>query len=541
MIALWCCRTSLVAVMLSACLSACSTLWAAERALIIGIDTYAAKRSLHGAVADARDLAAAMTKRGIADVRILTDHSATHADFLASWQSLAMGSMAGDTIILTFAGHGSRVTSKKGLEKGFLLQPYDESTAPGEIIRDEELYDLFRPLSERGVIILFIADACHAGAAIRGPVDIRAAGRPVRFEAYDTVSEQAVPLPPSIEDPTRPPLGGVAVFSATDERHTISEAVIDGQPRGALSWAVARAFETDEADATQDGIVSAGELQNFVAPLVRSLPERQQIPQFRFLDRELGLFHVGPEASSAEAVVTPRTDTLVEITLAVVGPGAQDLQVAGAVLSQDRTAAELIFDPARRELLNGVGDVIASGIDRLQLAEAVRSRQVLRELIGLSMKLPPLDVRLSLAGGGRTTDTGLEYFLRGEVVEFSLERSDRPYVTVFDLNADGTVYLLWPVAERGDTGKASGAIRFRAPVAPPYGFDTVVFLSSDAPLSNLHAELRSLDGKAEPLRLRAAVKRVLDTTPLSIGMQSQLTCFRLMENRQCDTMLSSVR
>ncbi len=516
---------------------------AAERALLIGIDSYARKRPLRGAVSDARDLAAALAKRGVADVRLLLNESADHASVMRAWESIARASQSGDTIIITFAGHGTKETSEAsaGSAKGFLLQPYDERAAPEEIIRDDELYDLFRPLSEKGVTVLFIADSCHAGGAIRGPADQRAAGTAVRFQTYETLpaSKGSPPSEGSQEALSRPPLRGVAVFSATDEHHTISEAVIGGRPRGALSWAVARAIESDSADVTRDGVISAGELQNFVAPLVRSLPERQQIPQFRFLDSGLGLLRVG-SGRRPDADARPAPKTAEDVGLAVIGGGLQDLQIAGAELVTDPARAELIWDAERRQLLNGIGDVIASDIDRLNLSEAVGSRQVLRDLIALSTKAPALEVGLSLVGRPATPDGGMGYFVKGDTVEFALDRSDRPYVTIFDLNADGTVHFLWPLAEWGDAGKVSGPIRFRAPVAPPYGFDTVIFLASDIALTGLHAELRSMDGRPEPLRLRAALRSASEASALSIGMQSQFTCGRLMENQQCDTMLSSL-
>src|SRR6516225_8271186 len=54
------------------------------RALVIGIDHYATRRNLRGAVADARDVEQALRKGGVRDLTVLIDAEATRAQVLTA-------------------------------------------------------------------------------------------------------------------------------------------------------------------------------------------------------------------------------------------------------------------------------------------------------------------------------------------------------------------------------------------------------------------------------------------------------------------------
>ena len=78
------------------------------------------------------------------------------------------------------------------------------------------------------------------------------------------------------------------VFSvgATLDSRTVPEIMIGDEPRGALSYAVARAFE-GSADLDRDGQVVANEFAAFVRQNVRSLAASKQTPQFDIPDEGL--------------------------------------------------------------------------------------------------------------------------------------------------------------------------------------------------------------------------------------------------------------
>ena len=81
---------------------------AATRALVIGVDAYPHEVSLEGAVKDARDVSTALQGAGVGEILTFYDAQARKDDIRAAWTGLVAASAAGDTIILTYAGHGSQ-------------------------------------------------------------------------------------------------------------------------------------------------------------------------------------------------------------------------------------------------------------------------------------------------------------------------------------------------------------------------------------------------------------------------------------------------
>ena len=120
------------------------------RGLVIGIDAYDELRDLAGAVNDARDVAGALAGAGIDDLVVLEDAAATRARVTAEWRALVARSAPGDTLVLTYAGHGgqepARVagSERDGLDESLLLGGF-RSSGPGtrERILDDELNQWF--------------------------------------------------------------------------------------------------------------------------------------------------------------------------------------------------------------------------------------------------------------------------------------------------------------------------------------------------------------------------------------------------------------
>ena len=103
----------------------------------------------------------------------------------------------GDTLVLTYAGHGgqepARVpgSERDGLDEMLLLSGFT-SSGPGtrERIRDDELNLWFAEAGERGLRVIFVADSCHAGTLTRS-IDPRAPAMAVRTAQYTTLRRHA--------------------------------------------------------------------------------------------------------------------------------------------------------------------------------------------------------------------------------------------------------------------------------------------------------------------------------------------------------------
>jgi hypothetical protein len=504
-------------------------------ALVIGINKYATKQELRGSVGDAADIAGVLGRDGVADLDLLTDGEATKAAFDGAWSGIVGRVKAGDVLFLAFSGHGIRVPEKAGkhetpdgYEKGFLLQPYDEASAPDEILRDEDLYDLFAAATAKGAKIVFVADACHAGAAVRG-LDPRGSGAPFRFQRFQT---QAAPVAEAAVDAVkaRPANPGVTILSATDQRLSIQEVLVDGTYRGALSYAVARGLE---GSASNDaGEVTAEALHAFVSPLVRALSGNRQIPQFTLPEPELELVAAKQTADNGFGV-------LPTVPVAVIGALPDGFAVDGATLTSDRSGAELIWDNERRQLIDGSGDVLASGLEASGLQGAIDARRVLDALRG-AMAHQSGQVATTATAEGAGSGAG-SFFTHGMTARFDLHPGDFTYLAIADLNATGTVQFMYPLTERGEAAEvsANSPVSFTAPVTQPYGADFIVTFAGRQPLTDLVVALRKAHDTVAPIALYEAVRAARAKDEVRVGIDGVYSCESLRSNGQCDSMLAS--
>ena len=77
--------------------------------LVIGIDDYVGTANdLDGAVNDANDISRAIARLGAGEVVRLFNDEASKERIAAEWKRLVGQARAGDTIIFTYAGHGSQ-------------------------------------------------------------------------------------------------------------------------------------------------------------------------------------------------------------------------------------------------------------------------------------------------------------------------------------------------------------------------------------------------------------------------------------------------
>ena len=168
------------------------------RAVFVGIDKYAYGNAqppslrftdLSGAVADTRRIREALARsHGLAvgdmpegencqsqsaAALTLINACATKAAILAAWQQQLDASQAGDTLLLYFAGHGSRFINEDGSQaSGFnsTLMPHDarrpQAAAVTDII-DAETRNFINLATSRGVNVVTWFDSCNSGTASR--------------------------------------------------------------------------------------------------------------------------------------------------------------------------------------------------------------------------------------------------------------------------------------------------------------------------------------------------------------------------------------
>jgi hypothetical protein len=140
----------------------------AKLGLCVGVNNYPGTHmDLAGCVNDAKDWAAELGARGF-EVTQLLDEKATKAALVNAFKSVIGAAGKGDTVVITFSGHGTYVPDLNGDEIDGLdeaLCPCDIQTGGGALI-DDEIHAMFAA-RKPGVRLVLISDSCHSGTVTR--------------------------------------------------------------------------------------------------------------------------------------------------------------------------------------------------------------------------------------------------------------------------------------------------------------------------------------------------------------------------------------
>lgn len=212
-----------------------------KKALCIGINDYpGTQNDLSGCINDANDWAVELDSRGFTVSKML-DSEATHAAMTAGITSLINGAVKGDTLVITYSGHGTWVPDSSGDEpdgRDEGLCPWDiGSTGP---LLDDDIRLMFAARAA-GVRILLLSDSCHSGSVTRGKEEDLDPGHPrARFmplEAWMPANE----LPPASARPVHlvgglKRSGGDLLLSGCLDTQYSWDTSFKGRPNGAFTY-----------------------------------------------------------------------------------------------------------------------------------------------------------------------------------------------------------------------------------------------------------------------------------------------------------------
>jgi len=282
-------------------------------------------------------------------------------------------------------------------------------------ILGSEFNHFIRQFELRGAKIVFVADTCHGGGMAR-EVDPRAAEMSYRqVPTYTLAVDSLAPVTDKAEPVNDLDLDHTAFLAAVDRNTKAPEVKIpsvDGL-RGALSYAVARAFEGG-ADADGDGKVTLKELFANVRQVVYQLSDQRQnivtkASPGRSVDRDVvfqltrGLVLPSPAGAppSAPALAVPAsvpdsgvqvanaspTEPVVARSLAPIRLAALDggINYFPKVTSREATIEivrpvdnpDLIWDPKSRDVISW-GDVVAYKVELNDLATVIDRTAAIR-------------------------------------------------------------------------------------------------------------------------------------------------------------------
>jgi metacaspase-1 len=141
------------------------------RSIHVGVDRvdpahYGAAFALQSCVNDARKMQEIADGLGY-DTTILENEAATVANFTGFMRGAISNLVAGDSLMITFSGHGSQLPNTSDDAEADML---DETLCfYDRMLLDDELYSLFSQLRE-GVSVVAVFDSCHSGTVGKDPL-----------------------------------------------------------------------------------------------------------------------------------------------------------------------------------------------------------------------------------------------------------------------------------------------------------------------------------------------------------------------------------
>ena len=473
-------------------------------ALVIGVDEYDSQPDLKGAVNDAKDIANSLRQFGAESVHLLLNDEAHRANIDSIWRGMIDNANPGDTIIFSFAGHGRQEDDANGDERQ--LNPLDDkdevlllggfgihtAESLNERLVDDDLHSWFVEASERNLKIVVVVDSCFSGGLTRsiagGKGPSQRLANPFAIPSEERAKLAKKPPPEQPEET----LSNLVMITGGREGQTVPEIVVGGDFRGATSYAFARALEGN-ADRDRNDVLTRDELSSYISQTVQNLTTQHRPA---ILPRGGGDFAVlasaaPPEAASSAPVLTEVSTDGSEST--------QDVDSRARVKYLDTPNKDIWFG-AEGHLHNSEGDIVAYDVtdekiqpitDKFQLVDALKSIAV-RESFAVSV----------LKDGKQSDDAHTE----GDLLSLLAGPLPYKYLTIFNLANGGEVQSVFPF--EGDEAE-SGPHHFHRvshiegiTIAPPFGADHVVFLSSEAS----PVELRAAIAKQAPA---AQVKSLL--------------------------------
>jgi hypothetical protein len=539
--------------------------------MIVGINRYTGLggdgqpiRQLRGCQHDAADIEqhvrrfqpATLIRLGW-DAATAQERAVTRADFLRTWEHMLAGARSGDRLLLTFAGHGSRIPvlrgnpsgERDGYDETLVLTGYDASQGRGaEHIIDDELDVRFRAANAKGVIVCFISDSCHSGTLTRS-VDPLASDKTYRFVPYGRAAPSSSPVssPPGTPPPILPNLVFIAGAQEDETVPEIRDPSTDHY-RGALSLAVGRALG---GGAVTDGAVTVRSLTTFVRRQVRLVAEGVQNAAIVFptlvtergVDSNTRLF-VLPGEQPPDATKRPPTTPVgtATVRLRIHGRSAADAArivrgLRNAVLPGTGAAEALAWDAERGLVLNNQGHRVAENVGESDLQGVVDCRLGLDNLIQTAAA-SGLDVQVLI--DGRDTSASDATHKPGDKLTIKVSGlADGDHLTVFNFSGKGLVEMLEPTPyhasnpKREDfnrphfkTGRPSFGTEVSLPdvfVGEPFGADHVIAVAGAQPLRRLMPTLAAAHRQHDIPEVMTALASERQAQPLKVGLRGIYT------------------
>jgi hypothetical protein len=204
-------------------------------------------------------------------VKLITPETTTaEAILTALRRELVETAASGDFRLIYYSGHGNFIRNaalKRADPNG--RNDFDQTIVPSDHwqgavdVRDKELAKILWDAARKRVVVTFIADSCHSGSLIRGPLDSKRKSRSnsgVRGPVDGVVfGEPLIDDPPPVDQvtgrPINPEEAGVLTLAAAQENQEALELSTEkNEAHGGMTMSLVRAIREEGPHASMNHI-----------------------------------------------------------------------------------------------------------------------------------------------------------------------------------------------------------------------------------------------------------------------------------------------
>jgi hypothetical protein len=469
---------------------------AATYALIIGINQYPADDSikdLKGAVNDANIIYDSLQFIGTPKKNMvkLLDADATKKQITNNWRKLITRSNQGDTLIFSFAGHGSTEPDRNGDEAKrdpddqsdeiLLLGGFAHPPKQGyqQRLVDDELHRLFT--EAKGRRIIYIADSCYSGDSYRS-LNLDNAGHQwqsrrvpaMQGEGEYKIEKGETAFSANADEMN---LDNFYFFAATDDNKRSVEGLVDlnGVPtsHGLLSLTFAKALR--DPAIFSDGKLTLTELSEYIRTEVVNMTQSGQFTNIIPREGKEVLFSMAKQ--KAESISDSKAANYLKIKV------KGNIPTWGKQLDKVRFSTDnpdYIWDIGAANIYNKYSDLVSSQIQSRQELQRFIDRWTLMQTLNRLSKGHYIKTQLSRKGAKKAVNQHAKRHAIGEQIAFYMSDLKHSKILQFNLAGNGDIqcYSMLSTTETADYNRNFAA-------TAPIGHDNLMTLLVDNPSKSL--------------------------------------------------------
>ncbi len=208
------------------------------KALLIGINYKGTQSELYGCINDVQLMKEELIKRGFkeSNIVIITDDTILKpkkVTILDEFKKLLINAKTNDRLFFMYSGHGSYTRDLNGDEK----TGYDQMICPIDfnmIVDDELKTYITNYFTASNTTMISLFDSCFSGSVLD-----------LRYQYYDSLTNNV----DSVNNKeTETKNNNVIMISGSSDVQTSADTVVDGTPRGAVTWSFLETLKGNQND-----------------------------------------------------------------------------------------------------------------------------------------------------------------------------------------------------------------------------------------------------------------------------------------------------